>query len=491
MKRLVVMGDAVLDRDVMGRTERVAPDAPVPVLDVDLVRESPGGAGLAALLCAAPGVEVELIAPIADDEPGRRLLSMLRARMSVLPLPHVGGTRLKTRLRSAGQSLLRMDEGGPGAPDEPDLDAVAHALSRADVVLVSDYGAGTTHHPGLRDLLTQAAARGTPVVWDPHPRGANPVPGVHVVTPNLAEAVRAAAELPGEHATPEELAEALRVAWNARAVCLTAGAGGAFLAMPAREPMVAPAPQINGGDPCGAGDRFAASVAISLAAGALVSEAVVTAVQHASAWVGAGGAAAFREPADVHDGGQESAQIQDQEHPVPSPQALLQAEPSDLPDASALIETMRARGGKIVATGGCFDILHVGHIRCLADARKLGDALIVLLNSDDSVRRLKGPGRPVVNERERARMLSALESVDAVIVFDEDSPEAALDRIRPDIWVKGGDYGAAPLPEAGLVRSWGGRVLLLPYADGYSSTTILERLAEPPLATDHSSATGR
>lgn len=478
MKRIVVVGDAVLDRDVSGRAERVAPDAPVPVLDVDRVRESPGGAGLTALLCSAPGVEVQFVAPIADDEPGRRLASMLRAQVGLLALPHQGPTRLKTRLRSAGQSLLRLDEGGPGAPDQPDLAGVANVLAGADVVLVSDYGAGTTAHPGLRSLLSDVAASGVPVVWDPHPRGADPVPHARLVTPNLGEADSALARRAGstidasvaggQRRAPESMAAALRALWQAEAVCVTAGAAGAYLVQPDQEPMVLPAPMVDGGDSCGAGDRFAASVALGLARGVVLSEAVMLAVQEASAWVRAGGTAAFGEPA------------REEVRSSPAGTAGHPSAGGQFGDAAAWIGNVRARGGRLVATGGCFDILHLGHIRSLAEARKLGDALVVLLNSDSSVRRLKGPGRPVVSQDERARMLAALESVDAVVIFDEDTPDAELDRIRPDIWVKGGDYGAMPMPEADLVRTWGGRVLLLPYVEGHSSTSIIERWSQLP-----------
>ncbi len=488
MKRVVVVGDVVLDRDVVGRTERVAPDAPVPVLDVDVVQESPGGAGLTALLCVRPGIEAELIAPMADDEPGRRLLSMLRADLTVLPLPQIGGTRLKTRLRSAGQSLLRVDEGGPGAPDQSPLMGVAEVLDRADVILVSDYGAGTTHHVGLRDLLAAAAARGTAVVWDPHPRGAAPIPGARVVTPNLNEARASASALDlAPLARPEDLARSLQQNWQAGSVCVTAGAEGAYLALPGQEPMIVPAPPVRPGDPCGAGDRFAASLALALAGQAVISDAVIAAVQDASAWVGAGGAAAFRagrEPGESPATGGRS-------RPVAGAEAWSDAEFGAGSDASAgpaetsyggpvrLTQSIQASGGTVVATGGCFDVLHVGHVRYLSEARRLGDALIVLLNSDRSVSRLKGPDRPVVPQHERARILLALESVDAVLVFDEDSPEQALSGLRPGIWVKGGDYGAAPMPEADLVRSWGGRVLLLPYVHGHSSSSLLERINQP------------
>jgi rfaE bifunctional protein nucleotidyltransferase chain/domain len=271
--------------------------------------------------------------------------------------------------------------------------------------------------------------------------------------------------------TADALATGLCRAWHSRAVCVTAGAAGAYLALIGSEPMFIPAPQVSGGDPCGAGDRFAASAAVRLARGAVLSEAVIGAVQDASAWVAAGGAAAFREqrPADrlvVENSGRDNGFVGRDANA---------ADHSPFDSVERLIADVRARGGQVVCTGGCFDILHVGHIACLEAARRAGDALIVLLNSDQSVRRLKGPQRPVVPEQERARVLRALESVDAVVVFDEDDPRVALDRLRPDIWAKGGDYGGARLPEADLVRSWGGRVLLLPYVDGRSTTSILTR----------------
>jgi D-beta-D-heptose 7-phosphate kinase/D-beta-D-heptose 1-phosphate adenosyltransferase len=470
-RRIVVVGDVILDRDLLGRTERIAPDAPVPVVDVEQVRESPGGAGLTALLCAAPDADVLLIAPIGEDPAGARLSAHLRARIDVLPLPHQGSTRSKTRVRSAGQSLLRLDEGGPGTPVQPALAQVREALAAADVVLVSDYGAGTTSDPGLRGLLAECAAR-TPVIWDPHPRGGPPVTGTALVTPNLMEARSAAvaAALPGR--TPDALAVELRQHWASRAVCVTAGAAGAYLSTPGSEPLFVPAPVIEAGDPCGAGDRFAATAALQLAGGALPSEAVTEAVQAASAWVAAGGTAAYREPG--HRPGRRSGRAAGTGRAGPGSGGL----PGQVtPQIEQLMAEVRGRGGQVVATGGCFDILHVGHIVGLEAARRAGDALIVLLNSDESVRRLKGPARPVVTATERARVLLALQSVDAVIVFEEDDPRAVLDRLRPDVWAKGADYGGTKLPEADLVRSWGGRVLLLPYVDGRSSTSVLERIA--------------
>ena len=456
-RHVVVVGDSVLDRDLLGRSDRIAPDAPVPVVDLTERQESPGGAGLTALLVAAGGAGVAgttttLVTPLADDDAGRRLRAGLEEApdpVRVVALGHRGATRTKTRVRVSGQSLVRLDEGGPASPEDVDAAALAAVLADADVVLVSDYGAGTTRDPVVRAALTEAARR-VPVVWDPHPRGGDPVPGCALVSPNLSEAT-AAAGTPAPTA-PDGLAEHLATRWGVQGVVVTTGAQGAWLAAPGTEALFVPAPVVAVGDPCGAGDRFASSAALSLAAGRVPSEAVVTAVADASAWVAAGGAAGWR-AAQHHPGA------------VPAPATG----PDDV------LARVRAAGGTVVATGGCFDVLHAGHVACLEAARRLGDALVVLLNSDASVRRLKGPGRPVNDQVDRARVIAALDCVDAVVVFDEDDPRAALEQLRPDVWAKGGDYGGAELLEAPLVRSWGGRVVLLPYLEGRSTTLTLAR----------------
>lgn len=474
--RVVVLGDVVLDTDVDGRVERLCPDAPVPVVDVEGRRHSPGGAGLTALLCAASGARVTLVAPLADDEGGARLRAALEPSVQVVALGHAGPTRTKVRVRSSGQSLVRVDEGGPGEPLEVDLERVRTELAGADVVLVSDYGAGVTRHDGLRALVAEAAATRT-VVWDPHPRGGVPVPGVTLVTPNVAEARGAARDVQGaEGAEPDVLAGLLVDLWAARAVCVTAGAAGAFVARSGADAVFVPAVPAAGGDPCGAGDRFAASAAVALGRGAVVPEAVGRAVADASAWVAAGGAEGYRqaraevptavEPAVAGPG------------PTVPPGSADSAGTAGAGDVERVAARLRAGGRSLVATGGCFDIVHAGHVATLQAARRLGDALVVLLNSDASVSRLKGPGRPVVTAADRARVLEAFDCVDAVVVFDEDDPSAVLDRLRPDVWAKGGDYGGAPLPEADVVRRHGGRVVLLPYLGGRSTTRIIERSAQ-------------
>jgi rfaE bifunctional protein nucleotidyltransferase chain/domain/rfaE bifunctional protein kinase chain/domain len=467
-RRLVVLGDALLDRDLDGQVERLCPDAPVPVVDEPVTRSRPGGAGLAALLAsklAAPdGGDVTLITALAADEAGEQLAGLLTGSgVEVVPLPLDGATPQKIRVRAGGRCLLRMDHAC--APrrigDWPSL--AACRIAEASAVLVADYGRGMARLRGAREALAAAAAR-VPIVWDPHPRGPEPVPGLRLVTPNAAEADRfsgvARAQAHAEDGAGQSLraaaaaARLLQQRWRASGVSITLGARGALLWSADGTPLMAPSstPAPPTVDACGAGDCYAAAAAFALAEGALLSEAVIAAVAAASSFVGRGGVSAL-------DVGIEPAA------PVQGPSRT---------DAVTLIQRIRSRGGVVVATGGCFDLLHAGHVQMLAAARALGDCLIVCLNSDASVARLKGGSRPVVPAVDRAAVLLALEHVDAVVVFDESTPEAILDRLRPDIWAKGADYAAGSLPEAPLVESWGGQAVVLPYLAGRSTTSLIQ-----------------
>ncbi|MEU4477515.1 PfkB family carbohydrate kinase [Micromonospora sp. NPDC023966] len=448
---LVVVGDALLDRDVAGVVGRVAPDAPVPVLDERSAVDRPGGAGLAALLAAGQDTEVALVTALADDTGGARLAELLAgAGVAVYPMRLPGATAEKIRLRAGGQTLLRLDRGGePRPPGEPS-EAVLDLLSRARAILVSDYGRGLARQPTLRAALAEAAA---PVVWDPHPRGPAAVAGARLTTPNLGElrGLTGDAGAGSALSTATRAGQELRRRWRVGAVAVTMGPDGAVLCHSGSTPLVVPPPSTleHVEDTCGAGDRFAATAALALADGASVAEAVQAAVEAASAYVAAGGAAGL--------------------HRATEPPAA----PAVARTAEELVADVRADGGTVVATGGCFDILHAGHLATLQAARRLGDCLVVCLNSDRSVRGLKGPDRPLNPEQDRARLLAALDCVDAVVVFDEPTPHQVLARLRPDVWVKGGDYagdGAPELPEAELVHRWGGRVVTVPFLAGRSTT---------------------
>ena len=450
--RLLVIGDTLLDRDLVGTVERLAPDAPVPVVDEPVTVSRPGGAGLAALLAAADGRDVTLLTALGTDPAGVELADLLRAAgVSVIDLGLAGPTAEKVRIRSGGRSLLRLDYGGRSAV----AGDFAGPLPPAAAILVADYGRGLTSRPGVRAAL---AGRGrTPTVWDPHPRGAEPVSGLTLVTPNAAEAAHFA---PGHDGTPLA-ANAARAAelvarWSATAVSVTMGARGALLVTGDGLPTVAPAPRVACFDPCGAGDRYASAAAGLLADGALPSEAVAGAVAAASAFVAAGGAAGVR------------VGVQGPASPAPSAH-------SPSVEASEVVSRVRATGGTVVATGGCFDLLHAGHVALLQQARSLGDCLIVYLNSDDSVRRLKGASRPLQSQGDRAAVLLALGCVDAVVIFDDDTPVPALARLRPDVFAKGGDYALASLPEAAALAGWGGQAVVLPYLSGRSTSQLLQK----------------
>lgn len=492
----MIIGDALLDVDVVGTAHRLAPDAPVPVLDDIVEHPRPGGAGLAAQMAARDGHDVVLVTGVGDDEAGSVLIGLLEHDVHVVALPYDGPTPVKRRVRSGSQSLLRLDTGTtPGRYGDVTA-AVADALVGAGCVLVSDYGRGITALPAVRERRA-ALPNTVPVVWDPHPRGSAPVPGTHLVTPNRTEAAAEAKRLGEAPHTPELTglaavnadASALVTAWQSRAVAVTLGSGGALLTYGDGAPTVSPAPAVHCVDPCGAGDRFAVTAALELGLGSLPTEAVAAAVHAASAYVAAGGPVTLAGPATPAGAATLAG-------PMTSATALPPRPPHAQPDGTdreiaALLDSVRGTGGTIVAAGGCFDLLHAGHIATLQGARRLGDCLVVCINSDASVSRLKGPGRPLVPASDRARVLLALECVDAVAVFDEDTPEAILERLRPDIWVKGGDYAGADVPEAAVLSRWGGQVVTLAYLAGRSTTRLAATAASSagPAPLTHPSTT--
>jgi rfaE bifunctional protein nucleotidyltransferase chain/domain/rfaE bifunctional protein kinase chain/domain len=437
--RLVVVGDTLFDRDLVGAVERLAPDAPVPVVSEPAEHVRPGGAGLAAWL-AAPDADVVLLTALGDgaaDATARRLLHV--RGVDVRAVARTPGIPQKIRVRAEGQTLLRMER----STSEATFGSVAAAgwtslLDEADVVLVSDYGGGLTAQPEVRALLERAAAR-TTVVWDPHPRGGLPVDGCAVLTPNVREACAfAEIDVGAIPATAIDAGRALRDRFRAEAACVTIGGSGAVVINERVHLAEAPT-TVMARDVCGAGDRFAVALAHALATGRSIRDAAADAVDAASTYVA-------------------------------DPDPWLTMRPG-----ARTTGGRRADAPVTVATSGCFDLLHAGHARMLATARSLGDRLVVLLNDDDSVRRLKGAGRPIVTAAERAELLRALHTVDEVRIFGEDTPERALAELRPDIYVKGGDYVGATLPERAVVESSGGRVVIVPYEDGRSTTALIDR----------------
>ncbi|KUO06917.1 PfkB family carbohydrate kinase [Streptomyces sp. DSM 15324] len=433
---LLVVGDALLDHDVCGRADRLAPDAPVPVVSGARRASRPGGAALAACLAAADGRPVTLVTAVGEDDSSDRLVRLLADRVRLVRLPLTGELSSKTRILAGGRPLLRLDDGDGRAREA--TEEARRAVSRAGAVLVADYGRGSADV--LREALT-AAARRVPVVWDPHPRGGPPVPGVRLATPSAAEARSFAASDAGDATVLQCAARdagALVRAWRAAAVAVTLGGRGALLSH-GDTPLLVPSPVTAAGDACGAGDRLSATAAGLLADGELTETAVRAAVHAATRY--------------VSEGGVRSLTWEDVPRPDPTDDRV------PLDGALGTAARVRAAGGTVVAAGGC---------------------LVVCVNSDDSVRRRKGSGRPLVALADRVRVLRALECVDEVAVFDEDTPERLLAALRPHIWAKGGDYALTRLPETSLVESWGGQVVLFPYLDGRSTTGLARRAAAGP-----------
>ncbi|MGP4113606.1 D-glycero-beta-D-manno-heptose 1-phosphate adenylyltransferase [Streptomyces sp. 4N509B] len=498
---IVVVGDVLLDHDVEGDATRLAPDAPVPVVEVGAERHRPGGAGLAATLAAGDGREVVLVTALggSEDWASEAVRGLLPPTVRLVEVPLDGALPVKSRVMAGGRPLLRYDRGG-GTPG-PAGSGVRRAIADATAILVADYGQGTV--AAVRAALA-AAARRVPLVWDPHPRGGPPVAGARLVTPNEREARGYVRQFGSAVAAPQARDDTLHAhsrrgallaeRWGAGAVAVTLGARGAVLARAdCDDPLYVPVAAASDGDPCGAGDCFAATATTVLADGGLPSDAVGRATEAASSFVAAGGLAeaAWRRRADGQQadgqqaGGAHAGGAPAGADPAPRPSARLQpphggvngGTPGELSALTTLIDTVRARGGTVVAAGGCFDLLHAGHVQFLEHARRTGDCLIVLINSDASVRRLKGEGRPLNPAPDRTRVLAGLGCVDAVAVFDEDTPERLLRRLRPDVWVKGGDYSVRDLPEAATMREWGGQTLVLPYLDGRSTTELARRAA--------------
>lgn len=466
--RIVVVGDVMLDVDMSGEATRLSPEAPVPVVDVSGVKRRAGGAGLVARMLAEDGWPVTLVTVLGDDDAGRQLESHL-AGVRLVHGPSGHASPVKTRVRAGSHPVVRFDQGCGKAPVPDASPAMLRAVEEAGVIIVADYGRGLAANPQLRDLLTRLAVH-VPIIWDPHPAGPAPVPGVAVVTPNLAEASKAA-QAYSDQLSANSQEQAVQVGrilleqWQSQAVLVTKGEQGAVLLRKgSNPPHPVPAPRVEAGDPCGAGDRLVASLAVHLLAGRDLGEAAGLAVHDAADFLANGGVSALPDSAAANTGAQTRRNQSGGQRRASEPLLLARA--------------VRDNGGTVVATGGCFDLLHAGHVRSLAAAREMGDCLIVCLNSDDSVRRLKGAERPIIGQQDRAELLLAMECVDAVMIFDEDTPEAALERLRPDIWVKGGDYKGARLPEADLVEKWGGRCLTVPYHPARSTTGLADALAK-------------
>ncbi len=458
---VLVVGDVMLDRYWHGGTSRISPEAPVPVVKVEQIEDRPGGAANVALNIAALGAPATLVGVTGVDEAADSLGASLAAAGVEARFQRIDGqpTIVKLRVMSRHQQLLRIDFEEPFATDAQALRAEVDALlAGVRVLVLSDYGKGALQdHQGL---IGAARARGIPVLADPKGKDFAIYRGATLLTPNLSE-FEAIVGRCGDESDLVARGATLMRELALEALLVTRGEHGMTLLRPEHPPLHLPARAREVFDVTGAGDTVISTLAASLAAGADLPQAVALANLAAGIVVGKLGTAAISAP-ELRRAVQRE---EGSERGVLGLEQLLVA-----------IEDARAHGEKIVFTNGCFDILHAGHVTYLEQARALGDRLVLAVNDDASVSRLKGPGRPINSVDRRMAVLAGLGAVDWVVSFSEDTPVNLLAEIKPDVLVKGGDYGIEQVVGADIVKAYGGEVRVLGLVENSSTTAIVEKI---------------
>jgi D-beta-D-heptose 7-phosphate kinase/D-beta-D-heptose 1-phosphate adenosyltransferase len=471
--RALVLGDVMLDRFVYGSVERISPEAPIPVIAVERTADMPGGAGNVVRNLAALGARASLVSVVGDDA----CAEILRAQLAQLPTVQTSliidasrPTTVKTRYVADGQQVLRADieRREPLSHDIECrlLDAYRSALAGTDIVILSDYAKGVLSESVLGAAISAARAAGKRVIADPKSKSFAKYRGASVLTPNRHE-LQGACDVECRSDRDVELG-ARR--WLQDGICdmmvVTRGKDGMSVIRSdaAAEHLRTTAREVF--DVSGAGDTVVAAMALGLAAGGEIVEACTLANVAAGIVVGKPGTAI-----------------------VTTSEMISALRPSDgradhhklfsLASVVQLARDWRKQGLKIAFTNGCFDLLHPGHISLIDQARRAADRLIVGLNADSSIRRLKGPGRPAQAEVARATVLASLKSVDAVVIFSEDTPLELIDAIQPDVLVKGADYRLDEVVGAEMVLQRGGEVILADLVPGRSTTDTLKRVVMP------------
>lgn len=472
---VLVVGDVMLDRYVSGSAGRLSPEAPIPVLRPTSAHARLGGAANVALNVATLGGRAKLVGVVGSDAAGADLDRLLAEALILRHLVIEPGrpTTVKTRFMAGAHQLLRLDEETTAAlaPETAHavLAKVGATLEPGDVVVLSDYAKGVLNQDLLRQIIALAARHGAMVIADPKRDDFLAYRGAAVLTPNehevrLATRIDAADDIDADRAGQAALAqtggEAVLVTRSAKGLTLVRrDAPAVHLSTRARE--VA--------DVSGAGDTLVAALAVALAVGGSLPEAAVLANITAGISVGKPGTATVSRD--------ELLGVLHLEELVASDRKV-----ATLAEAAGRVAAWHAQGLRVGFANGCFDLIHPGHVRLLTEARARCDRLIVALNTDASVKRLKGPNRPVQNETARATVMASLAPVDLVVLFAEDTPLETIQTLRPDVLVKGADYSIDQVVGADLVQGWGGIVVLVDLHQGYSTSGTIKRMTAPTVA---------
>lgn len=466
------LGDVMLDRFVYGAVARISPEAPVPVLMVGEESAMPGGAGNVLRNLTALGARVRFGAVIGGDAAGHRLTEMIGAMPQAEPalITEQGRpTTEKTRYIAGQQQLLRTDRETAAviasASEDRLLHDLAARLSGCGALLLSDYAKGVLSDKVLEGAIAEAQAQDIPVIVDPKRRDWSAYRGAFLLSPNWKEFTQALGHVPASEEELEKEARALIGRYDLGALLVTRGPEGMVLVPREGAAHVIPARAREVFDVSGAGDTVIATVAAAVAAGIGPAEAAELATVAAGIVVGRLGTATVTRT-EIKTGLLGAAQGSARDKILP------------LSSAKAQVAQWQAQGLSVGFTNGCFDLLHPGHLHLLGQAAGECDRLVVGLNSDESIRRLKGPSRPVQTEMDRATLLAALEKVDAVVIFREDTPLELLKALRPDLLVKGQDYTVEQVVGAELVASWGGRVFLATLLDDQGTTQTIAKIRQ-------------
>ena len=467
---VAVIGDVMLDRYVSGEVERISPEAPIPVLRVAHEKVMLGGAGNVAANIAALGGRGRFVALVGNDGAGeeiRRLARVLEGMAASLAVTVERPSTIKTRFIAATQQMLRADVEGSGDIDADARrelnDMAKEAIKGRGAVVLSDYGKGVLDAATIKTLVKAAQAEGVHVVVDPKGTDFAKYKGADVITPNKKELAEAS-HLPTESDDEvEAAAQHIIKTFGVSAVLATRSARGMTLVQKKNETVHIATEARQVFDVSGAGDTVVSTLALALAAGLELTEAAALANIAAGVVVAKVGTATVSSTELAHAINNRTLHI-------------AEAKVLGLAETEARVAGWRTAGLKVGFTNGCFDLLHPGHISLLTQARASCDRLVVGLNADVSVKGLKGDDRPIQGEVERGHVLAALQAVDAVVLFSDDTPIALIETLRPDVLVKGADYTEAQVVGGDMVKGWGGTVVLAKLAEGHSTTATVQRL---------------
>lgn len=470
---IVCIGDLILDRFIYGEIERISPEAPVPVLRLSWSKEMLGGVGNVANDVAAMGGRAVLIGLVGEDAAAAAIRAITADAGEIIAELIVTGRRptiCKTRYVAAGQQVVRTDEESQLELDADEerrlIAAIEAAVPTAQAIVLSDYGKGVVSNAVIASTVAAARASGVPVFVDPKSDDFARYRDVTCLTPNLKELALAAHAPVGDEAQVVAAARKVMGEAGAAAVLVTRAEKGMVLVESEGAVHVVPARAREVFDVSGAGDTVIATLALAHASGLTLAQSVPIANAAAGVVVSKAGTATAHVAEVMHE-------LAGEGQAASTPPTL-----SNHALTASLVERWKSSGLRVGFTNGCFDLIHAGHISLLAAARGQCDRLVVALNSDSSVRGLKGPSRPINPLERRAQVIAAIRHVDCVVAFDDPTPLALIERLVPNVLIKGADYAGETIVGADIVRAAGGRVHLAPLITGQSTTGMVDQIRE-------------